>query len=107
MREIFFARDKFSLFGEGHFTGTFHMFKGGRELKGDFTSALAGVNDYRFPNLEGSVVWVRDRMEVTRASADFSGGKADFRYLMAPLGKRTEPARAYFDVEYRDVDLPR
>ena len=105
MREIFFARDKFSLFGEGHFTGTFHMFRGGRELKGDFTSALAGVNDYRFPNLEGSVVWVRDRMEVTRASADFSGGKADFRYLMAPLGNRTEPARAYFDVNYRDVDL--
>ena len=67
-REIFFARDKFSLFGEGDFTGTFHMFKGGRELKGDFTSALAGVNDYRFPNLEGSVVWVRDRMEVTRAT---------------------------------------
>ena len=54
MREIFFARDKFTLFGEGNFTGTFHMFKGGRELKGDFTSALAGVNDYRFPNLEGS-----------------------------------------------------
>ena len=81
------------------------MFRGGRELKGDFTSALAGVNDYRFPNLEGSVVWVRDRMEVTRASADFSGGKADFRYLMAPLGKRSEPARAYFDVDYRDVDL--
>jgi translocation and assembly module TamB len=104
-REIFFARDKFTLFGEGHFTGTFHMFKGGRELKGDFTSALAGVNDYRFPNLEGSVVWVRDRMEVTRATADFYGGKADFRYLMAPLGKRDQPARAVFDVNYRDVDL--
>jgi hypothetical protein len=105
MREIFFARDKFSLSGEGHFTGTFHMFKGGRELKGDFTSPLAGVNDYRFPNLEGSVVWVRDRMEVTRATAGFSGGKADFRYVMAPLGKRGQPARANFDVEYRDVDL--
>ena len=104
-REIFFARDKFTLFGEGHFTGTFHMFKGGRELKGDFTSALAGVNDYRFPNLEGSVVWVRDRMEVTRATADFSGGKADFKYLMAPLGKKDQPARAVFDVNYRDVDL--
>ena len=105
MREIFFARDKFALFGEGHFTGTFHMFKGGRELKGDFTSAVAGVNDYRFPNLEGSVVWVRDRMEVTRATADFSGGTADFRYLMAPLGKKAQPARAVFDVNYRDVDL--
>ena len=104
-REIFFARDKFSLFGEGRFVGTFHMFKGGRELKGNFSSALAGVNDYRFPNLEGSVVWVRDRMEVTRASADFSGGKADFKYLMAPLGKKDQPARAVFDVDYRDVDL--
>lgn len=105
MREIFFARDSFSLFGEGRFKGTFHMFKGGREVKGDFTSAVAGVNDYRFPNLEGSVVWVRDRMEVTRATAEFAGGKADFQYLMAPLGDKDHPARAVFDVNYRDVDL--
>ena len=69
MREIFFANDQFSLSGEGLFAGTFHMFKGGRELKGDFSSAEAGVNDFRFPNLSGSVVWVRDRMEVTRATA--------------------------------------
>jgi len=105
MREIFFARDTFTLSGEALFTGTFHMFKGGREVKGNFTSALAGVNDYRFPSLEGSVVWVRDRMEVTRASADFSGGKAEFTYLMAPLGRKDRPARAVFDVNYRDVDL--
>jgi translocation and assembly module TamB len=105
MREIFFARDQFSLHGEGRFVGTFHMFKGGREVKGTFTSAVAGVNDYRFPNLEGSLIWVRDRMEVTRASADFSGGTADFTYLMAPLGKKDEPARALFNVAYRDVDL--
>ena len=36
MREIFFARDKFSLFGDRDFTGTFHLFKGGRELRGTF-----------------------------------------------------------------------
>ncbi|HYE88933.1 MAG TPA: translocation/assembly module TamB domain-containing protein, partial [Vicinamibacterales bacterium] len=105
MREIFFARDTFSLHGAGRFLGTFHYFKGGREVKGDFTSALAGVNDYRFPNFEGSVVWVRDRMEVTRARADFYGGKADFKFLMAPLGKKDQPARAVFAVNYRDVDL--
>lgn len=105
MREIFFARDTFSLHGEGRFLGTFHYFKGGREVKGNFTSALAGVNDYRFPNLEGSLIWVRDRMEVTRATADFSGGKAEFKYTMAPLGKPDEPARGIFDVNYRDVDL--
>jgi hypothetical protein len=104
-REIFFARDNFTLFGDGDFTGTFRMFKGGRELKGDFRSALAGVNDYRFPNLEGSVEWVRDRMEVTRATADFYGGRADFKFLMAPLGKKEQRARAVFDVNYRDVDL--
>ena len=38
MREIFFAKDTFSLHGEGDFTGTFHLFKGGRELKGNFFS---------------------------------------------------------------------
>ena len=105
MREIFFANDTFSLHGEGDFTGTFRMFNGGRELKGDFTSAVAGVNDYRFSNLAGSVIWVRDRMEVTHATSDFSGGKTAFRYEMSPLGKPGVPARAQFDVDYTDVDL--
>ena len=104
-RGIFFARDSFTLSGEGEFVGTFHMFKGGREVKGAFRSDVLGVNDYRFPNLEGDVIWVRERMEVTRATADFAGGKAEFRYLMAPLGSKVEPARAVFDVNYRDVDL--
>ncbi len=105
MREIFFARDQFTLSGEGFFNGTFHMFSGGRELKGDFSSVEAGVNDYRFPNLAGSVVWVRDRLEVTHATAGFYGGTTEFRYLMAPLGNRTTPARAQFDAKYEDVDL--
>ena len=105
MREIFFARDQFTLSGEGNFTGTFHMFAGGRELKGDFSSEAAGVNDYRFPNLAGSVVWVREKMEVTRATSGFFGGTTEFRYEMAPLGNRTTPARATFDAKYTDVDL--
>jgi hypothetical protein len=104
MREIFFARDTFSLSGEGDFTGTYHLFKGGRELKGNFTSVEAGVNAYRFPRLEGSLIWVSDRFEVTRARSGFSGGEMAFRYVMAPLGK-PEPARAQFDVDYTDVDL--
>ncbi|MDP3719140.1 MAG: translocation/assembly module TamB domain-containing protein [Acidobacteriota bacterium] len=105
MREIFFANDTFSLSGEGFFNGTFHMFTGGRELKGDFSSVEAGVNDFRFPNLAGSVVWVRDRMEVTHATSGFYGGTTQFRYLMAPLGNPTTPARAEFDAQYADVDL--
>jgi hypothetical protein len=113
MREIFFARDTFSLFGEGAFEGTFHLFKEaingrtrtGRELKGTFSSDLAGVNDYRFGNLRGSVLWVPEKMEVTNASAGFYGGNARFEYLMAPLGQRGVPVRHRFDATYRDVDL--
>jgi hypothetical protein len=104
-QKIFFARDGFTLFGEGFFNGTFHMFKDGRELEGDFTSALGGVNDHRFPNLKGHVFWDRGRMEVTRASGDLYGGKADFTFLMSPLGKPDQRPRGDFDVNYRDVDL--
>ncbi len=79
MREIFFARDTFSLYGKGGFAGTFHLFREvvngrsrtGRELKGTFSSDLAGVNAYRFGNLRGSVLWVPEKMEVTNASANF------------------------------------
>ena len=84
---------QWSLFGDGHFTGTFHIFKGGREIKGNFSSAVAGVYDYRFPKLRGALRWVPDRFEVTDASSDFSGGRATFVYSMAPLGKPT-PALA-------------
>ena len=63
MREIFFADDDFTLSGESDFNGTFHLFREtvngrsrtGRELKGNFYSALAGVNAYRFSDLRGSV----------------------------------------------------
>ncbi len=105
-REIFFANETFSLYGEGDFTGTFHLFKGGRKLEGNFFSREAGINDYRFQNLEGALEWVPDRFEVTHASAEFHGGRTRFKQLMAPLG-RPGPlrGRAKFDVEYENVDL--
>ncbi|MEZ5286269.1 MAG: hypothetical protein R2712_15960 [Vicinamibacterales bacterium] len=78
MREIFFARDTFSLYGEGDFEGTFHLFKGGRELRGNFYSAEAGLDEFRFPDLEGALVWLPDRFEVTRASSGFYGGRTAF-----------------------------
>lgn len=105
MRELFFADDAFSLHGEGDFTGTFHLFKGGRELTGNFYSREAGLNLYRFPDLEGALVWVPDRFEVTHATARFLQGRAAFTYRMAPMGRPDEPARARFEVEYTDVDL--
>lgn len=105
MREIFFARERWAIGGEGHFTGVFHLFKGGRELKGDFTSAEARVNGLRFPGLEGSLIWVPDRFEVTRATAGFYGGVTDFVYGLKPLGNPAVKPVAFFDAEFDGVDL--
>jgi hypothetical protein len=105
-KDIFFHGQRFTVSGAGDFTGTFHLFKGGRELKGTFVSPLAGVNDWRFPNLKGAVLWVPDRLEITNATSELYGGTARFDYRMAPFGQPT-PARAVWDVEYKDVDLVR
>jgi hypothetical protein len=104
MREIFFAKESWSSHGEARFKGDFHLFPGGHELKGTFTSGLAYVNAFAFPDLRGSLVWEPHRFEVTKASARFYDGTASFRYLMAPLAAPT-PAVARFDLTYRDVDL--
>jgi translocation and assembly module TamB len=105
MREIFFARDSFALHGEGQFTGTFHLFKGGRELKGNFFSSEAGLNDYRFQNLEGALEWVADRFEVMHASAGFFGGRMRFKHKMSELGRPNQRGLARFEVNYEAVDL--
>ena len=104
MREIFFERERWRLTGDGDFTGTFHLFKGGRELKGTFASTEAGVNDYRFQALRGSLVWLPQKFEVTDATSRVYGGTARFGYMMAPIGTGT-PTKAIFDATYRDVDL--
>lgn len=104
MREIFFPNESWRSRGEARFKGTFHLFKGGHQLKGDFASALAHVDLFGFPDLRGSVVWEPHRFEVTNASARFYDGTATFRYLMAPLSD-PRPAVARWDVSYQDVDL--
>ncbi|MEQ1761125.1 MAG: translocation/assembly module TamB domain-containing protein [Vicinamibacterales bacterium] len=113
MRELFFARDAFTLSGEGDFVGTFHLFKEqvngrtrtGRELKGTFSGPDFAVNEYRFPNLAGSVLWVPEKLEVTKATAGLYGGKAEFSYLMTPLGVKGVRPNGTFDVKYTGVDL--
>jgi len=104
MREIFFANESWRSRGQARFKGDFHLFPGGHELKGDFTSDLAHVNAFAFPNLRGSLVWEPHRFEVTKASARFYDGTTSFRYLIAPISAPT-PAVARFDVRYGDVDL--
>jgi translocation and assembly module TamB len=109
-KNIFFHRDPFTVSGEGDFEGTFQLFKGGpvsRELKGTFTSRVAGVNAWRFPNLRGAVLWLPDRLEITDAKSELYGGTAEFDYRMAPIGKKGIPTMAKWDVAYKDVDLAR
>ena len=105
MREIFFADDEFSLHGEGDFRGTWHIFDGGRELTGEFVTPSLGVNDLRFRDMRGSLLWTRDRFELTRGSARMYGGDGRFSYTMAPLGDPETPATYTFDARYNDVDL--
>jgi hypothetical protein len=104
MREIFFANEKWRLTGEGDFDGTFHIFKGGRELTGRFRSAVAGVNEFRFPDLAGSLIWLPKRFEVFDASSGLFGGRTTFRYELAPIGT-PGGTPATFDASYEDVDL--
>jgi hypothetical protein len=108
MRELFFARETYTLSGEGRFDGVFHLFRGGRSLTGQFNSDVAGLNiggrEYQFPDLRGRLSWLPGRFDVTDATTGFCGGTARLKYAIAPLG-RPEPARATFETEWQDVDL--
>ena len=114
MREIFFAGDTFTLAGTSQFTGTFHLFKEplpdgktrtGRELKGAFVTDVAGVNDFRFDDLQGNVRWTPELLRVSEATTEMYGGQARFSYLMAPLNAPAVTPKASFDATWNGVDL--
>ena len=66
MREIFFADQNWELTGDGDFTGTFHLFKGGHDLSGTFTSDVARRGTtIGFPQLSGSLHWTPTAFDVT------------------------------------------
>jgi hypothetical protein len=104
MRELFFTKEKWALTGDGDFDGTFRLFKGGHDLSGTFTSREAGVNEYRFPKLYGSLRWTPKAFEVWNAGSAFYGGAAQFAYSIKPLGEPT-PANARFDATVTNSDL--
>jgi hypothetical protein len=104
MREIFFANDSWRAIGEGQFKGTFHLFKGGHLLKGDFASPQVHVNQFGFTNLRGALAWEPHRFEVLRAATRFYDGDAQFRYTMVPISD-PRPTVATWDATYQDVDL--
>lgn len=105
MRRIFFAKERFELSGSGAFTGTWHLYKGGRDLAGVFSAPVLGLDDYRFTGVRGELLWTPDYFEVTGGRAGVYGGEGRFTYLMAPFGKPDRPAVATFDTTYTGVDL--
>ncbi len=110
MRELFFKDEAWRLSGAGDFTGSFRLFKSGsdtnRDLMGTFASELAGVNDYRFPRLYGSLRWTQHGFDVWDAGSQFYGGDATFVYGIKPFGQKTKPTHR-FDATLTDVDLAR
>src|SRR5207253_3760577 len=73
MREIFFAHETWRVTGDSDFTGTFHLFKGGHDLRGTFASDLAVVNAYRFSSLVVSLWWSSSSFQVWFAGEKFYG----------------------------------
>jgi hypothetical protein len=104
MREIFFTDETWRLSGDGDFTGTFRLFDGGHDLSGTFTSPMGGVNDYRFPALNGSLRWTQKAFDVWNAGAKFYGGDARFQYSIKPLGVPAPPTQR-FDARVVRTDL--
>ena len=109
-KAIFFKDMNFTTSGHGDFQGVFRFFKTpagtGRELKGEFTSPEAGVDDWRFPNVHGSLLWIPEAFRVTDVTTGLSGGHARFDYLMEHLGQPGRPAVTW-NADYADVDLTR
>ncbi|MGE0705775.1 MAG: hypothetical protein AB7P22_17780, partial [Vicinamibacterales bacterium] len=103
MRELFFAREPWQLSGEGDFAGTFHLFRGGHDLTGDFDSEAAGVDAYRFQSLHGSLQWNRQFFEVTNAGAALYGGDARFGFSIRPQAPG-QPSIAKFSTTFTNVD---
>ena len=89
MDEIFFADQNWDLTGDGDFTGKFHLFKGGHDLSGTFTSDVLGWNEYRFPELSGVAALDADsvRRDRTRARSS-SAATREFTYSIKPLGQQ-------------------
>jgi translocation-and-assembly-module (TAM) inner membrane subunit TamB-like protein len=108
MRELFFKDASWGLSGDGDFDGTFRLYKSGentnRDLAGTFSSDLAGLNDYRFPALYGSLRWTQDGFDVWNAGSRFYGGSAQFVYSIKPFGQRVKPTHR-FDTTLTGVDL--
>ncbi len=103
-KQVFFTHETWRARGQARWTGTFHLFKGGRGLRGRFKTPLGYVNDYAFPNAEGQLVWTPTLFAVWDAKSDFYDGKTRYAYKLEPLGS-SAPTQVRFDTTYEGVDL--
>ena len=86
MKDVFFAQDNFTTTGDAVFIGDWHLFDGGHELAGSFTSENWTFQGLDFPAFDGDLIWTRDFFEITRAKSRFYEGDLQFSYAMQPLG---------------------
>jgi autotransporter translocation and assembly factor TamB len=106
MKQLFFKDEKWDVTGDGNFNGTFHLSKAGPDLAGAFSSDVAGVNEYRFPELYGYLRWTKTAFDVWNAGSKFYGGDARFTYGIKPFGAPVRPSH-HFDATVTDLDLTR
>src|SRR5205814_905583 len=106
MREIFFAHETWPLKGDADFKGTFHLFRGGHDMTGTFSTPEFGVYDYRFPQLSASLHWTNRMLDISDGNARFFGGTARFAFSIKPIGTPV-PSTHRFEVTYANADLAR
>ena len=104
MKEVFFAGDPFTVDGDAHLTGTWHIYDGGRDLTGTLESESWTLNDFQLPNMSASLVWTDDRFEVFDYRSGLYDGTLDLRYVMAPLGAE-QPGLARLESAVVGVDI--
>ena len=106
MRELFFADDAFTATGDSHFSGSFYKFDGGYDLRGSIASPVFGLEvdagQFRFPNLDGQLVWQPDRFDMWDITSSFFGGSAVAE--LSSFGLK-DPWQGSFDVRYEDVEV--
>lgn len=104
MRALFFANRDFTLTGTGQFQGRFALARNFRELTGRFQSPRTHLTMFDFDDVQGSLLWTREKFEVLESHMAFAGGRLDLNYRYAPLGAPT-PAHQRLDARYRGVDV--
>ena len=104
LRDVFFPKEAFTLSGDGDFVGTFHLYDGGRNLRGEFSSERLGIDSNPFSEVHGSLEWRRDGFDIYESSAVFHDGTLELSYALTSEDEGGAGV-ASLEVTYADVDL--